>query len=206
LDLCSASKPKIGFLGTASGDAESYRLKFYTRFSQLNCQPSHLTFFRRTPNLADWVKQQDAIFVGGGNTLSLLAIWEVWGLVPLLKEAAQDGTVLAGVSAGANCWFESCLTDSKAGVLGSLKGLNFISGSCCPHYLEEERQLAFERLVGSEEMPPGIAIDDGAAVHFINGELKRVVSGHEGATAYEVVQTPAGAISRLIEDAEVLKN
>jgi dipeptidase E len=206
LDHCSASKPKIGFLGTASGDAESYRLKFYTRFSQLNCQPSHLTFFRRTPNLADWVKQQDAIFVGGGNTLSLLAIWEVWGLVPLLKEAAQNGTLLAGVSAGANCWFESCLTDSRADVLGSLQCLNFISGSCCPHYsLEEERQPAFERLVGTGEIPPGIAIDDGAAAHFINGKLKRVVSGHHGATAYEVVQTPAGATSRLIEYAETIQ-
>lgn len=206
LEQCSAQKPKIGFLGTASGDAESYRLKFYTRFSQLNCQPSHLTFFRRTPDLTDWVRQQDIIFVGGGNTLSMLAIWNAWGLVPLLKEAAQYGTILAGVSAGANCWFESCVTDASADGLEPLKCLNFISGSCCPHYsLDDERKPIFERLIGNGEMPPGIAIDDGAAVHFIDGELKRVVSGHDGATAYEVTQTSMGATSILLEKAELIE-
>ncbi|MGB7414313.1 MAG: peptidase E [Thermosynechococcaceae cyanobacterium] len=206
LEQCQTSKPKIGFIGTASGDAESYRLKFYTRFSQLNCQPSHLTFFRRTPDLADWVKQQDAIYVGGGNTLSLLAIWEAWGLPPLLQEAAKNGTILAGVSAGAVCWFESALTDARADALGPLKCLNFIAGSCCPHYsLEAERKPTFEKFVTTGDLPPGIAIDDGAAGHFVDGQLKRVVSGQDGATAYRVMQRSEGAISQRLDHAEVLR-
>lgn len=203
LDQCQRSKPKIGFLGTASGDAESYRLKFYTRFSQLNCTPSHLTFFHRTPNIEDWVTDQDIIFVGGGNTMSMLAIWQVWGLVPLLGKAAENGTVLAGISAGANCWFESCLTDAGLDTLSPLKCLSFLLGSCCPHYSSEvERRNTFEHLVGTGELAPGIAIDDGAAVHFKDGKLSRVVSGNSQATAYKVIPTREGATSKPIQDVE----
>ncbi len=205
LEQCPASKPRIGWLGTASGDAESYLLKFYTRFSQLNCQPSHLTFFRRTPNLANWVQQQDVIFVGGGNTLTMLAIWQAWGLPPLLQAAAQNGTVLAGVSAGAVCWFEAAVTDAKAGVLGPLNCLNFIPGSCCPHYSDPARKPTFEHLVSTQKIPSGIAIDDDAAVHFQDGELVRVISGRTGATAYEVVQLTEGTASRRIETVDIVR-
>ena len=76
LQQCNSSKPNIGFIGTASGDAEPYRSKFYARFKQLNCTPSHLSLFGRTPDIKDWVLAQDAIFVGGGNTKSLLALWK----------------------------------------------------------------------------------------------------------------------------------
>lgn len=202
LDQCQKTKPKVGFLGTASGDAESYRLKFYTRFSQLNCTPSHLTFFRCTPNIEDWVTAQDVILVGGGNTISMLAIWQAWGLLPLLEKAIGNGTVLAGISAGANCWFESCLTDARAGTLSPLKCLSFIPGSCCPHYSEAERKIAYERFVGTGELIPGIAIDDGAAVHFVDGKLARVVSGNGQATAYRVLPIPGGATSKSIQDVE----
>ncbi|PZD73564.1 Peptidase E [Acaryochloris thomasi RCC1774] len=206
LEQSQTSQPKIGFLGTASGDSDSACLKFYSRFSKLNCQPSHLTFFHRTPNLAAWVQQQDIIYVGGGNTLTMLAIWEVWSLVPLLKEAVQNGTVLAGISAGAVCWFECGVTDARAGGLGLIKCLDFISGSCCPHYsADEARQPTFEEHVATGKLPPGIAIDDGAAVHFVDGELQRIISGRENAAAYNVVPTADGATSQLIESAEVLR-
>ena len=199
------SKPNIGFLGTASGDAESYRLKFYTRFSQLHCTPSHLTFFRRTPNIEAWVMAQDVIFVGGGNTMSMLAIWQAWGLGPLLEKAHQNGTVLAGISAGANCWFESCLTDARSGILSPLQCLGFISGSCCPHYSSEvARQNTFERLIGTGELAPGIAIDDGAAVHFMDGKLARVISGNGQASAYTVVSTHEGTNSQSIQDVQLV--
>ena len=205
LEQSEANIPKVGFIGTASGDAERYLLKFYSRFSQLNCTLSHLPLFRRTPNLTDWIMAQDVIFVGGGNTFSMLAVWQVWELAPLLKEAAAQGTVLSGISAGANCWFESCLTDAKADGFGPLQCLNFLPGSCCPHYSSEiERQQTFEYLIETEALPPGIAIDDGAAAHFIDGKLIRIISGTEGAAVYSVSPTPTGVTSNRIKGIEVL--
>lgn len=184
---CNSARPRVGFIGTASGDAEGYLLKFYARFSQLAREPSHLPLFRRTPDIAEWIGAQDAIFVGGGNTRSMLALWAAWGVTPLLAEAFDRGTLLAGVSAGAICWFESGVTDSVAGRLGALKCLGLLAGSCCPHYsAEPQRKPTYERLVSTGEIVSGYAIDDGVGVHFVDGAATCVVKGVPSASAYRV--------------------
>ena len=74
-------KPKVLYIGTATGDSEVGRLRFYAGFSQFDCKPVHLPLFARTPrDLESLVLEQDAIFVGGGNTRSMLAVWRDWGL------------------------------------------------------------------------------------------------------------------------------
>lgn len=199
------ARPKIGFVGTASGDSETYLLKFYTRFSKLNCEPSHLAFFRSTPKISDWVMQQDIIFVGGGNTKSMLAIWSDWGVPTHLKAALDEGVILSGISAGAICWFEAGVTDSFAGELRALPCLGFLEGSCCPHYSGEvERRPAYRKLVENGEIPPGIAIDDGVAVHFIDGNPSRIVSGVGEASAYAVSMQDGVLSEEVLSDVEQL--
>jgi len=187
LNQARSKRPKIGFIGTASGDSDSYILRFYTRFSGLECEPSHLELFRRTPNVLAWLLNQDVIFVGGGNTKSMLAVWETWNLMEHLRTAADAGVILAGISAGAICWFNSGVTDSVSGDLTALGGLGFIRGSCCPHYsLESERRPTYRKMIAAGEIESGIAIDDGACVHFIDGIARRIVSGKTAASAYNV--------------------
>lgn len=179
--------PRIGFIGTASGDSDRNTANFYSRHVQLDCRPSHLALFRRTPDIPEWIAAQDILFVGGGNTKSMLAAWAGWGLPELLKKAVEGGTVLAGISAGAICWFEEGITDSVAGILGRLPCLGFIQGSCCPHYsLEPDRKPTYERLLLAGQIQSGVAIDDGAAVHFVDGRPARVISGSKGMSAYAV--------------------
>jgi peptidase E len=151
LEQSPVAKPRIGFIATASGDAASTFLKFYTRFAPLNCRPSHLSFFDRTPDLEKWVHSQDIIYVSGGNTKSMLAVWREWNLPNLLQSAIQKGTVLAGISAGAICWFESGLTDSMQGDLMPLPCLGFLSGSCCPHYSGEPQRKPMLRVISVKE-------------------------------------------------------
>lgn len=180
-------RPAVGFIGTASGDSDAYLVQFYATFGRLDCRPSHLPFFRRTPDLRDYILRQDVVFVGGGNTKSLLAVWRDWGLPDILREAWEAGLVLAGVSAGAICWFEQGLTDSWAGRLAVLGGLGFVRGSCCPHYNgEPERRPAYHNLLLRGEISPGLAIEDGAAVHLADGGVYRVVAWQPGAKAYRV--------------------
>jgi dipeptidase E len=105
-------EPAVAFVPTASGDADASIVRFYTAFSGLPCRPSHLALFRRTPDLRSYLLAQDVIYVGGGNTKSMLAVWREWGLLELLREAWASGIVLAGISAGAICWFEQGVTDS----------------------------------------------------------------------------------------------
>jgi peptidase E len=187
LKAARAEIPAVGFVATASGDAPSYIERFYASFSTLPCRPSHLPLFSRTPDLRAYLMDQDVIYVGGGNTKSLLGVWREWGLPALLREAWEAGVVLAGVSAGAICWFEQGLSDAYEGGLRVLQCLGFFSGSCCPHYDgDPERRPMLHRRLQAGELPAGIAIDDGAAVHFLGEEIHRVVSSRPGVTAYRV--------------------
>ncbi|MFZ6747733.1 Type 1 glutamine amidotransferase-like domain-containing protein [Undibacterium sp. Ren11W] len=198
--------PRIGFVPTASAEDPAYIIKFYQRFSTLSCQPSHLRFFDRTPDLLAWALAQDVIFVGGGNTKSMLAVWQAWGFDEILRQAMQQGVLLAGISAGAICWFESGVTDSNAGQLGPIDALGFLPGSCCPHYSDDaERKPAFERMLMQGDISEGIAIDDGVAVHFVDGKLTRIVQGKTGVSAYRVQKTADAVLTSAIPDVEILQ-
>jgi peptidase E len=195
LSQARGSRPAVSFIGTASGDADSYLAKFYAAFARLDCLPSHLPLFRRTPDLASHLREQDVVYVGGGNTRTMLAAWREWGLPELLREAWERGTVLAGISAGAICWFDEGVTDASAGPLGPLSCLGFLPGSCCPHYDgEADRRPAYHALIESRAISPGVAIDDGAAVHFIGRTPHRIVASRAGATAHQVSCGSRGAV------------
>jgi peptidase E len=143
--------------------------------------------FQRTPNLEQAVLTQDLIYVGGGNTKSMLAAWREWNLPAILHRAWQSGIVIAGVSAGAICWFDRCVTDSWAEALLPLDGLGWLPGTCCPHYDgESERRPALHAFVASRRVPAALAIDDGAAAHFIGRRLHVVVSSRKTGGAYRV--------------------
>jgi len=193
LAQAGVAMPRVSFLPTASGDVDSYAMRFYEAFSGLSCQPSHLMFFRRTPDLREHLLNQDVIYVGGGNTKSMLGVWREWGMPEILREAWEAGVVLAGLSAGAICWFEQGLTDSFEGDLRPLDCLGLLMGSACPHYDgDPERRPTYHRLVRTGVLLPGLAIDDGAAVHFVDDDIRGVVASRPGVTAYRV-ETKSGA-------------
>ena len=188
LDQSHKPDPKICFLPTASGDADGYILNFYKAFTTLNCLPTFLSLFRLpTADLESFILEQDILYVGGGNTRSLLALWREWGLDKHLFKAYQAGVVLAGLSAGANCWFEDCSTDALPGELQSLLCLGYLPGSFCPHYNSEpERRLSYQGMIQKGLLRDGLAADDGAAAHFIDEQLIRVVSSRPEAKMYRV--------------------
>jgi dipeptidase E len=180
--------PRVCFVGTASGDAESARCKFYEAMAALACRATHLSLIHPpTADLAAFVQEQDAIYVGGGNTRSMLALWREWGLHTALRAAYEQGTVMGGISAGMICWFESGITDSLPGSLSPLGGLGWLPGSACPHYDgEAERRPSFHRLLAEGRIAPGLAADDGVALHFIDEQLTRVIASRPDAYAYRL--------------------
>jgi dipeptidase E len=185
--LSRRSRPKVCFISTASGDAEDYIDTFYQSMKFHEVEPSHLALFRGPAgNLRDYVLEKDILYVGGGNTRNLLALWKEWRLDAILKEAYEEGIVLGGISAGSLCWFEEGVTDPIPGTLSKLNCLGFLAGSNCPHYDgEKERRPAYHRLV-AEGMKGGYACDDGVAALFENGALKEFVSSRLDAMAYKV--------------------
>jgi aminopeptidase N len=187
LDQSSQEKPNICFIPTATGDLDPYVVNFYTVFSKLNCNPSHISFFKRTIDLEEHILNQDVIFVGGGNTKSMLAVWKDWGLDLILKKAYDQGAVMSGVSAGAICWFEQGLTDSWASELKMMPCMNFISGNCAPHYDEEpQRRPATKKLLQDNAISFMYGIEGGAALHFINEQPEKTVRFQKNKHSYNV--------------------
>lgn len=186
--LVKKEKPKVCFVPTASGDAEDYIERFYGSFAELSCTPSHLSLFKPpTADIKSFVFEQDIIYVGGGNTKNLIALWKEWKLDRILKEAWESGIILCGLSAGSICWFEEGVTDSIPNQLTVLKCIGLLKGSNCPHYDgETERRPAYHKLLSEELISEGYAADDGVALHFIADKLEKIVSSRQNAKAYRL--------------------
>jgi peptidase E len=225
LGLARASQPRVLFLPTASGDTTGQINAFRARFADRVCVPEHLSLFRlreaRRP-LRETVLEQDIIYVGGGSMRNLLAIWQAHTLDRLLLEAWRRGTVLAGLSAGAMCWFEGAVTCSS-GRPGPIEGLGLLEGSLTVHADgEPERLPAWLAGVRDGILPGGWALDDGVGLLFRGRRPERLVSSRPGAAALRVDaiagelvrhrlepellgQSPAGALGGVDEAVEELR-
>lgn len=195
LSLVKAERPKICFIPTASGDHPSSE-RVFEAFPGDRFETSILWLFDRTESdPAALLAAQDVVYISGGNTVSMLAVWRAHGIDTALRAAHDTGVVLAGLSAGANCWFEACTTDSfglgRADPL--LDGLGFVGGSFTPHYdAEPARRPAVLDLVGSGRLPAGYACDDFAALHLVDGEVREAIASRPGARAFRVERDGAG--------------
>ena len=184
------------FLPTASGDAESFAAAFRAAFPPGRAEGSVLSLFRReVDDLQAHVLAHDVVYVGGGSTANLLAVWRLHGLDVALRAAYEAGVVLAGISAGMNCWFSASVTDSFGPELSGLDaGMGLLPGSACPHYDGEPRRRPTYRRLVAEGFPGEYAADDGAALVFSDGALTEVVASRPGARAYRV-ELRDGAVS-----------
>jgi len=169
VSLTCKKRPKVCFIPTASGDNSLYKLNFYRAFSKLDCITSHIDFFSRTENLEEKVLTQDIIYVGGGNTKSMLAVWKEWNLHIILNNAYKKGIIMSGVSAGAICWFDKGITDSFAKELTIMNCLGIVEGIACPHFDEEkEREPYVKDIISKEIIQSCICIEGGCALHIKN--------------------------------------
>jgi peptidase E len=187
LGLSGKERPRVCLVPTASSELPEYIVRFYSELSgYADC--SHVSFFPwPRDDLRDHLLSRDVVFVSGGNTANMLAIWRVHGFDQVLREAWEHGIVLAGSSAGMICWFEAGVTDSFGPQLEGMRdGLGFLPGSACPHYDGEERRRPVYQELVANGFPPGLAADDAVGLHFVGTELREAISVREGSRAYRV--------------------
>lgn len=184
LSLSDIKNPKIAFLPQASNESRDYIIKFYQSFLSLGAQPSWVSLFGRVEGYwKDHLLNQDIIYVGGGNTRSMLALWREWGVDEVLREAYNRGIILTGLSAGMICWFKEGITDS-IWPLGVVNGLDLIEASACPHFdTETERQDFYINSVASGAVIPGYALYDDVGALFVDGKFVKAVKTKTGKKA-----------------------
>ena len=203
---CKFDNPKICFIPTATGDDKQYIDNFYKAFDSLDCHTSHIDFFKRTINLRNHILKQDIIYVGGGNTKSMLAVWQEWELDVILREAYQNNIIMSGVSAGAICWFNQGITDSWKDRQAIIDCMGFVSGVCCPHYDEEPERIPFvKKVLIDKSINECIAIEGYAALHYINDKPKYIVSFGKKKTAHKVLLYEKKILHKTFSDINKVK-
>lgn len=184
LELTGKPVPRICFLPTASGDQREQLIRFHERFGTWPCEPSILPLFhlgRERIDPAAHLLSQDAIYVGGGSMRNMLAIWREHGVDQTMRAAWEAGIVLAGVSAGAMCWFHGGISCS-GGKPQPVRGLGLLPDSLSVHADgQPERLPAYLRSVANGELRAGYAADDGSALVFAGRRLVACVASRPGA-------------------------
>ena len=197
LTLTGRPVPKICFLPTASGDPRDQVMRFYERFEAWPCEPSVLSLFHLAGTRTDPVEHllsQDAIYVGGGSMRNMLAVWREHGVDETMRAVWGRGTVLAGLSAGAMCWFQGGVSRS-GGAPEPVAGLGLLPGSLSVHLdRESERLPAYRTAVVAGELPDGYAADDGAALVFVGTHLAECVASTPDARVVRVAADGAGGV------------
>ncbi|HVB42157.1 MAG TPA: peptidase E [Streptosporangiaceae bacterium] len=188
--------PRICIIATGLGDNPVYLTAFYGAFSRLDAIVSHLALFPvpSVPDIRAHLLRQDLIWVAGGSTSNMLAVWRLHGVDAVLRECWQAGVVLMGTSAGSICWHAAGTTDSFRMPLQPLTdGLGFLPYSNSPHYNSEpQRRPATRKFVAEGVLPDGYATDDGAGLVFLGTTLHEAICVHENARAYSITRTPDG--------------
>lgn len=207
LSLMATDCPKVCYLGTATGDRPDQIEEFYRTMAQHPVHASHLNLFKpETADFEDYFNSFDGIYVGGGATRNMIALWNEWGIGAALKSAWEQGVLLSGTSAGAICWFENCITDSLPQTMLPLDCLGFLKGACNTHYsARPDRRPTFQKQIASGRLSsPGLGIDDNVGVHIVGDAVHEIVTQKDGCTAYWVTRNDNGGVRETPAVARVL--
>ena len=202
-DLTGKENPRLCFLPTASADSQTSIIAWYEACAAYHIRPfvqrMFISSYNQLTSFEEVLLGMDAIIVGGGNTLNMMAIWKAQGIDVILRDAWNKGIVLAGGSAGSLCWFEEGTTDSRPKEVSKVQCLGFIKASHCPHYdSEPTRRPLYHSYIQSKEFNAGYACDDRAGIYFEDNQVAEVVSLNEHSNAYYVYEEGGAVIeSRL---------
>jgi len=188
VDLTNKPNPKVCFIPTASADNSEHINYWNIICKQLSIESYVLKVWvnsdKNAKSFEEILLGMDAIVVGGGNTLNMIAIWKAQGIDFILEKALNKGIILAGGSAGSICWFQNGISDSRPVNLSIVDGLSFLPYSHCPHYSDTMRKEMYHQQIESRKMMSGYAMDDFSGILFKNGKIVKAVSLNDVNNSY----------------------
>ena len=171
------------FIGTASHDSMPYFNSFrktYTSVFDIKAEVA-LTVYgeMNLSHIKEKFDKADMLYIGGGDTLFMIEKWREFGITDLIMKAYEDGKIIAGLSAGALCWFSDMYTDyeimrGKSSEYVLRKGLGVLDGLMCPHF--NEREGDFIPAMKKGGFSSALGIENDCAVEFSDGKITKVSS------------------------------
>ncbi len=188
-ELTGKPRPKVCYVPTASADNIYNMNYFYMICRELPLVPYILQSWPSsaydTQSFEEILTGMDAIVVGGGNTLNMMAIWKAQGIDTVLQKCLDKGIILAGGSAGSICWFDNGISDSRPKEFSIVNGLSFLKFSQCPHYSGTPiRKSMYQEKILNGSMLPGYGCDDLSGILFVNGKFQKAVSLNNESNSY----------------------
>lgn len=188
--ITDGHRPYALFFPTASHDSNPYFNSFRKTYTSLFDVKSDIAILTKGLMTIDHIREKiekaDIIYVGGGDTLYLIEEWKKAGVDKMVWDAYERGAILAGLSAGAICWFDDIYTDSLVeGEYCPAKGMGKFPFAATPHY---NTRSEYDKVFMKEGYPLAYAIEDDAALLFEDGEMMGCISA--GGKAYKL--TPQG--------------
>jgi peptidase E len=195
MKLSAAKRPKICWLGPASGENSNSFSQFQLGWEPYPVEVHHFSIYLpQTLDFVDYLMGMDIVFVGGGSTKNLIALWREWEFDKALRTAWQAGVVMSGSSAGMICWYQSGLTDSYPRVLAPVKATGFLPGSCTPHYnVRPDRKSQYRKFIADGSLEsPGLALENDVAALYRGTQMVELVSSRKEATAFRLARSATG--------------
>ena len=194
--LAGKRRPRVVFLPTATKDDAVYIATFEAHYGgRLGCRVEPLVLFDRSQTAAEIervLRGADIVYVGGGNTLRMMKLWRRRGVDRLVVQAAAEGTVMAGISAGAICWCAAGVSDSRSFSAGddpwpyiAVRGLGLVDVLLCPHYDSGAGRQEGMRRLARRTRSVGIGLDDCAALEIV-GHRWRILSCRDGSVGHRI--------------------
>jgi peptidase E len=189
------------FVPTASGDAEGYCRAVRRAYENLGCSASVLRLVENPDDpeaIGEKIDAADAVYVGGGDTDFMLDIWANHEVKDRLRTAGRSGTLLTGLSAGANCWFAGSYDDSTSNDtdFAPTDGLRVPPFRCTPYAGVSDRLDGFGEYVRGREAV-GIAIGNGAVFEARTGTDEFRVRSYLDEEVYRVTGAGNGGRKQL---------
>ncbi len=197
------AQPSWLYIGTATGDEPTYVNSVLDTIRAWGFVGNSLPLFDSfdLTDLDAFVASHQIIFVGGGNTVSMLAVWRRHGVDRAIHAAASNGTILTGTSAGGLCWWDGGSTDSFGHPVQAIHdGLGWVPGAFVPHYdSEADRRPLLHKWVAEGVYDSAYAVDDGVALHVVDGKVIGALSERDVAKAYLITRDADGnAVEKII--------
>lgn len=211
--MTNKDNPNFLFIGLASSFSDSYYDTMKKIYKELGCECAYLkkkNILNNPDIVKNKIKDADIIYFCGGDSIKLVNDLKEYEIVPLLKEAIEEDTVIAGMSAGAIMACQDGYSDSlklrdESDKYEFVPGLNFLNISFCPHYEldgDKARELEIDLKNSSKKV---LAVSDKCAVKIIDDKYEIIKNNdsnvylcyYDGSFKCDVVKS-SGLVSEIV--------